>query len=95
MSKSNILSLPIVNVSTCSLNQLGMDFINNYERIKKSILIAKELGSKIRVGPELDICGYDCFDHFLEIDTVKLCWEVLAKILDSDLYIISSFLLKL
>ena len=85
MSKSNILSLPIVNVSTCSLNQLGMDFINNYERIKKSILLAKELGAKLRVGPELDICGYDCFDHFLEIDTIKLCWEVLAKILDSDL----------
>jgi NAD+ synthase (glutamine-hydrolysing) len=79
------LSLPIVNVSTCSLNQLGMDFKNNYERIKKSILIAKELGAKLRVGPELEICGYDCFDHFLELDTLKLCWEVLAKILNSDL----------
>jgi NAD+ synthase (glutamine-hydrolysing) len=86
MSKSNIsFSLPIVNVATCSLNQLGMDFINNYERIKKSIIKAKELGAKLRVGPELEICGYDCFDHFLEMDTIKLCWDFLRKILDSDL----------
>jgi len=62
-----------------------MDFNNNYERIKKSILMAKELGSKLRVGPELEICGYDCMDHFLELDTITLCWQVLAKILDSDL----------
>ena len=85
MSNSNNISLPIVNVSTCSLNQLGMDFKNNYERIKKSILIAKELGATLRVGPELEVCGYDCQDHFLELDTITMCWNVLGKILNSDL----------
>ena len=27
-------------------------------------------GCTYRVGPELEICGYSCEDHFLENDTV-------------------------
>jgi NAD+ synthase (glutamine-hydrolysing) len=30
------------------------------------------------VGPELEVCGYGCEDHFLELDTVEHAWEVLA-----------------
>ncbi|OJA19921.1 hypothetical protein AZE42_03756 [Rhizopogon vesiculosus] len=67
-----------------SLNQWALDFQGNYERIVRSIAIAKERGATIRVGPELEIPGYGCYDHFLEGDTILHSWEVLAKILASD-----------
>ncbi|KAJ7180584.1 hypothetical protein C8R46DRAFT_1069892 [Mycena filopes] len=56
----------------------------NFERILASIAIAKERGATLRVGPELEIPGYGCLDHFLEGDTVLHSWEVLAKILTSE-----------
>lgn len=37
----------------------------------------------IRVGPELEISGYDCEDHFSEMDTYKHSWQVLEEILSS------------
>lgn len=50
----------------------------------QSIALAKTAGSRLRVGPELEIPGYGCFDHFLEPDTVLHSWQVLAEILESD-----------
>jgi NAD+ synthase (glutamine-hydrolysing) len=38
---------------------------------------------RYRVGPELEISGYGCEDHFLEIDTFQHSWECLAEILKS------------
>lgn len=32
------------------------------------------------MGPELEIPGYGCEDHFTEIDTVEHSWEVLAEL---------------
>ncbi len=32
----------------------------------------------MQVGPELEIPGYGCEDHFLEMDTVEHSWECLA-----------------
>jgi hypothetical protein len=31
-----------------------------------------------QVGPELEVCGYGCEDHFYELDTVEHSWEVLT-----------------
>ncbi|CAD6588874.1 MAG: glutamine-dependent NAD(+) synthetase [Tremellales sp. Tagirdzhanova-0007] len=56
----------------------------NCERILRSIEIAKSRGAALRVGPELEISGYGCLDHFLEGDTILHSWEVLGKILQSD-----------
>ncbi|EGN95015.1 hypothetical protein SERLA73DRAFT_170906 [Serpula lacrymans var. lacrymans S7.3] len=67
-----------------SLNQWALDFQGNMERILESIAIAKQRGATLRVGPELEIPGYGCYDHFLEGDTVLHSWEVLAKILSSE-----------
>jgi NAD+ synthase (glutamine-hydrolysing) len=39
------------------------------------------LGAKYRLGPELEITGYTCEDHFFEPDTVRHSWEMLATIL--------------
>jgi NAD+ synthase (glutamine-hydrolysing) len=36
------------------------------ERILESIVIARARGATVRVGPELEIPGYGCLDHFLE-----------------------------
>ena len=44
--------------------------------------MAKQAGAKMRTGPELEICGYGCEDHFYEGDTLLHCWEVLAVLLD-------------
>ncbi|EGR27476.1 hypothetical protein IMG5_195230 [Ichthyophthirius multifiliis] len=47
---------------------------------------SKENKCTIRLGPELEISGYGCEDHFLELDTVTHSWEVLGEILsDSQL----------
>ncbi|KIL69432.1 hypothetical protein M378DRAFT_157693 [Amanita muscaria Koide BX008] len=73
-----------VTVATCSLNQWALDFDGNLDRILQSIQMAKKRGATLRVGPELEISGYGCLDHFLEGDTVLHSWEVLAKILCSD-----------
>ncbi|KAA8540782.1 hypothetical protein F0562_024299 [Nyssa sinensis] len=45
---------------------------------------AKEAGAVIRLGPELEITGYGCEDHFLELDTVTHAWECLKDILLGD-----------
>ena len=75
----------IVTLATCNLNQWAMDFKGNYTRIKESIVQAKESGASYRLGPELEITGYGCEDHFLETDTFIHAWEILGQILDSDL----------
>ncbi|KAH7061757.1 NAD+ synthetase [Paraphoma chrysanthemicola] len=68
-------------VATCSLNQWALDWEHNLARIKQSIRDAKERGASVRVGPELEICGYGCLDHFLESDTYLHYWEMLFQIL--------------
>ncbi|KAL4252138.1 Glutamine-dependent NAD(+) synthetase [Abortiporus biennis] len=73
----------LITVAT-SLNQWALDFEGNLERILESIRVAKQRGATLRVGPELEITGYGCLDHFLEGDTCLHSWEVLAKILSSD-----------
>ena len=71
----------VLAVST--LNQWALDFKGNLERILVSIQMAKEAGAAYRAGPELEIPGYDCEDHFHESDTLLHSWEVLAEILRS------------
>ncbi|KAL6468909.1 hypothetical protein MHYP_G00224330 [Metynnis hypsauchen] len=72
-----------VTLATCSLNQWALDFDGNVLRILKSIEIAKANGAKYRLGPELDICGYGCADHFYESDTLLHCFQVLKQLLES------------
>ncbi|OQR76214.1 putative glutamine-dependent NAD(+) synthetase-like [Tropilaelaps mercedesae] len=72
----------VLCVSGSTLNQWALDFTGNYRRILESIKRAKAAGSKYRSGPELEIPGYGCADHFFESDTELHSWEVLAKLLD-------------
>ncbi|KAF9591411.1 hypothetical protein IFM89_004109 [Coptis chinensis] len=74
----------ILTVATCNLNQWAMDFDSNLRNIKESITKAKQAGATIRLGPELEITGYGCEDHFLELDTVHHSWECLKEILVGD-----------
>ena len=60
-----------------------MDFTGNARRIIESCSLAKKEGSSYRLGPELELCGYGCEDHFLESDTFTHCWESLAEIVVS------------
>lgn len=74
----------LLKVATCNLNQWAMDFDCNTKQIKHSIVNAKQAGAAIRLGPELEIPGYGCEDHFLELDTVNHSWECLKDILLGD-----------
>lgn len=74
----------LLKVATCNLNQWAMDFDCNLKNIKESIERAKEAGAVIRLGPELEITGYGCEDHFLELDTITHAWESLKEILVGD-----------
>ncbi|XP_048132848.1 glutamine-dependent NAD(+) synthetase isoform X1 [Rhodamnia argentea] len=74
----------LLKVATCNLNQWAMDFDCNMENIKESIAKAKEAGAVIRLGPELEITGYGCEDHFLELDTVTHAWGCLKDLLLGD-----------
>ncbi|KAL0276498.1 UNVERIFIED_CONTAM: hypothetical protein PYX00_004057 [Menopon gallinae] len=68
-------------VAACTLNQWALDFEGNFDRILQSIEEAKQAGATYRTGPELEICGYSCEDHFYECDTFLHSWEILAELL--------------
>ncbi len=70
-------------IAVCTLNQWALDFEGNRNRIIESIREAKEKGAKYRLGPELEIPGYSCEDHFYEEDTTTHSHEVLAQIIAS------------
>lgn len=72
-----------VTVAVATLNQWALDFAGNVARILESIRLAKEAGATYRTGPELELCGYSCEDHFLESDTLLHSWETLLEILIS------------
>ena len=74
-----------ITVSSCNLNQHCLDFKNNLKNIIESVKIAKSHNSQIRVGPELEICGYSCEDHYLEIDTVEHSWLMIEEIIKSNI----------
>ena len=71
-------------LAVCTLNQWALDFEGNLERILTSIRRAKEAGARYRTGPELEVCGYNCQDHFYESDTLLHSWEVFAQLLSSS-----------
>ncbi|GAB1607783.1 glutamine-dependent NAD(+) synthetase-like isoform X1 [Argonauta hians] len=74
-----------VRLATCSLNQWAMDFTGNKARIIESIRQAKKQEACYRLGPELEVTGYTCCDHFLEEDTFQHSLEVLSEIMvDQD-----------
>ncbi|KAK3881782.1 hypothetical protein Pcinc_013812 [Petrolisthes cinctipes] len=70
-----------VVVATCSLNQWAMDFQGNLDRIIDSIQQAKAAGAVYRSGPELEITGYNCGDHYYESDSMTHSWEAVAELL--------------
>ncbi|KAF2247922.1 putative glutamine-dependent NAD(+) synthetase [Trematosphaeria pertusa] len=72
----------LMTVATCSLNQWALDWEGNLKRIKESIVLAKEQGATLRVGPELEVTGYGCLDHFLENDVYLHSFQMLRAILE-------------
>lgn len=70
-----------VTLATCNLNQWALDFEGNRDRIIESIRLAKAKGATLRVGPELEVCGYGCLDHFSENDVYDHSWDMYGDIL--------------
>uniref|UniRef100_A0A7S4AGJ1 NAD(+) synthase (glutamine-hydrolyzing) n=1 Tax=Pseudo-nitzschia australis TaxID=44445 RepID=A0A7S4AGJ1_9STRA len=79
--KSPRIGTSLLTVATCTLNQWALDFDGNLERVVESCNQAKAAGAKYRLGPELEICGYGCEDHFLEADTIDHSWQSLIQLL--------------
>ncbi|WKY07198.1 hypothetical protein Q1695_006987 [Nippostrongylus brasiliensis] len=73
-----------VRLSVCTVNNWALDFKGNLERIIKTCEAAHKEGARLRLGPELEIPGYGCADHFFEIDTEIHSWEILKKIADKS-----------
>ena len=69
-------------LATCNLNQWALDFDGNLTRIVDSIRQAKAKGATLRNGPELEISGYSCEDHFHEMDTFHHSLESLGRVLE-------------
>ena len=78
---ADLLMPNYMTLATCSLNQWALDWEGNVDRIISSIREAKVRNATLRVGPELEITGYGCYDHFLESDTFLHSWEMLSRIL--------------
>ena len=81
MSGFSFGSGSLITVATCTLNQWALDFDGNLERSLKSCQLAKEVGASYRLGPELELSGYGCEDHFFEQDTFAHCWESLVTLI--------------
>ncbi|CAL8069839.1 unnamed protein product [Calicophoron daubneyi] len=79
--KGNLNICSNFTVSLCVLNQWALDFVGNTKRILQSIELSKKAGATYRLGPELELSGYGCEDHFHELDTFSHSWECLANIL--------------
>lgn len=67
-------------VAASTLNQWALDFDGNLQRTIDSCNEAKQLGARYRVGPELELSGYGCEDHFLEHETTHHSCESLAAL---------------
>lgn len=80
-SKTHFVYQRLVKIGSCTLNQWAMDFEGNKKRIIESLKQCAAENANLRIGPELEIPGYGCEDHFLEEDTVSHSWEVLADII--------------
>jgi NAD+ synthase (glutamine-hydrolysing) len=76
--------MKLATLATCNLDQWALDFAGNLRRIEESLAVAKAAGATLRLGPELEVPGYGCEDHFLEADTEAHGWEALAAILAGD-----------
>lgn len=74
-------SRALATLATCSLNQWALDFDGNVARVIESIECAKAEGARYRLGPELELPGYGCEDHFYEQDTLLHSWQSLALVL--------------
>uniref|UniRef100_A0A914BZR9 Glutamine-dependent NAD(+) synthetase n=1 Tax=Acrobeloides nanus TaxID=290746 RepID=A0A914BZR9_9BILA len=74
-----------INVAVCTVNNWVLDFVGNKERILKTCQEAYENGAHVRLGPELEICGYGCSDHYFELDTEWHSWEILREIVEESI----------
>ena len=71
-------------IAVSTVNQWAMDFEGNRDRTLRSLYQAKETGARYRIGPELELPGYSCEDHFYEDDTTHHGYDTLAQILATD-----------
>ncbi|KAL5612609.1 uncharacterized protein BROUX77_002765 [Berkeleyomyces rouxiae] len=59
--------MSFITVAAATLPSVPLDFGGNKARILESIRVAKEKGALLRTGPELEVPGYGCLDHHLEV----------------------------
>uniref|UniRef100_A0A915LD93 Glutamine-dependent NAD(+) synthetase n=1 Tax=Meloidogyne javanica TaxID=6303 RepID=A0A915LD93_MELJA len=81
LSSSRLKTGRIINLAVCT----GFGVCALPFSVSITCRDAYEKGSKIRLGPELEIPGYNCLDHFHELDTELHSWEILKEIVDESI----------
>ncbi|GMR47722.1 hypothetical protein PMAYCL1PPCAC_17917, partial [Pristionchus mayeri] len=71
-------------LAVCTLNNWALDFTGNLERIIKTCHESFTQGARLRLGPELEVPGYGCADHFFERDTEIHSWQCLKKLTEES-----------
>ncbi|KAJ1348119.1 Glutamine-dependent NAD(+) synthetase [Parelaphostrongylus tenuis] len=71
-----------VCLAVCTVSNWALDFAGNLQRILTTCEEANRRGARLRLGPELEIPGYGCADHFFEWDTEIHSWEILKEIVE-------------
>lgn len=69
-----------VHIAAVSLNQTPLDWAQNSQNILNAIAEARQREIKLICFPELCISGYGCEDAFLSLETAKMAWQILEKI---------------
>jgi len=77
--------MSVATVAACVTTPWPLDFGGNLRKVRSSIATAKAAGARYRLGPELELTGAGCEDHFLEADTGRHAWEALSELLSDDL----------
>ncbi|KAK6750829.1 hypothetical protein RB195_002662 [Necator americanus] len=73
-----------VRLAVCTVNNWALDFKGNLGRILRTCEEAHRARARLRLGPELEIPGYGCADHFFEVDTEIHSWEILKEIVSKS-----------
>jgi NAD+ synthase (glutamine-hydrolysing) len=69
-----------IHVAAAVLNQIPLDWVGNFQRIKQAIEEARNENVTLLCLPELCVTGYGCEDAFHSLDVSQRAWEMLKEI---------------
>lgn len=71
----------VLKIGFCALKQRPLAFEWNLKNIIWSIEKSASNECLVRTGPELELTGYGCKDHFFEDDLYLISWKYILIIM--------------